>query len=103
MTFDPGLQAQRTTLAWTRTGVASGVLAALLLRGALRSGGGLAAASAAAAVVGTLAILGTGSRAFRPIRRLPGPQRPCDHRGVRVVTGIVILLGLLTAGSLFPF
>ena len=102
MTFDPGLQAQRTTLAWTRTGVASGVLAALLLRDALRSGGGLAAVSAGAAILGTLAILVTGSRAFRPLRRLPGGQRPCDHGGVRVVTGIVIVLGLITAGSVFP-
>ncbi len=100
MTVDPGLQVQRTTLAWTRTGVAAGVLAGLLLRHAVRAGGGMAAGTAAAAVLGALVILGTGSRAFRPLRRLSGPQRRCDYRGMRAVTGIVVLLGLLTAASL---
>ncbi|HZB21471.1 MAG TPA: DUF202 domain-containing protein [Blastococcus sp.] len=101
MTFDPGLQAQRTTLAWTRTGVAAGVLAALLLRGAVRSGGLFATVTAVAAVLGALAVLGTGSRAFRPVRRLAGQHRQCDYRGVRAVTVIVVLLGILTVGSLF--
>jgi hypothetical protein len=101
MTFDPGLQAQRTTLAWTRTGVAAGVLAALLLRNAVGSGSGFAAVTAASAALGALAILGTGSRAFRPLRRLSGEHRPCDYRGVQAVTAVVVLLGLLTVGSVF--
>ncbi len=100
MTIDPGLQTQRTTLAWTRTGVSGGVLTALLFRDAIRSDGALAAVTAAVAALGTLAILGIGSRAFRPLRRLSGAHRPCDYRGVRAVTGIVILLGLLILGSL---
>lgn len=99
MTPDRGLQGQRTTLSWTRTGIAAAVLAAILIRGAMTSGSGFAVAAAAFGVLGAAAILGLGSRAIRPIRRVSDPDRSCDYLGVRAVAGIVLVLGLLTVGT----
>lgn len=100
MSIDRGVQAERTTLAWTRTGIAAGVLAGLFVRQAVRTGSGFDAVAAAVCVLGAGAILGVGSRALRPLRRLPGDERPCDYRGVQVVTCTVLLLGFLTSASL---
>lgn len=95
----PGLQAQRTTLAWTRTGIAAAVLAGVLIRGAIKTGSAEAVVAAAAGVLAAIAILSLGSRTVRPIRRVPAPQRQCDYRGVQATTGIVLVVGLLAAGS----
>lgn len=100
MSPDAGLQPQRTTLAWTRTGIAAAVLAAVLIRGAIKTGSGEAVAAAAAGGLAAIAILALGSRSFRPLRRVPAPQRPCDYRGVQAATGIVLVVGVLTVGSL---
>lgn len=99
MSTDPGLQAQRTTLAWTRTGIAAAVLAGVLIRAAIKTGSGFDVAAAAVGLLSVPVILGLGSRAFRPPRRVTGPLRRCDQRGVQGVTGVALLLGVLTIGS----
>jgi hypothetical protein len=98
MSPEAGTQAQRTTLSWTRTGIAAGVLAAVLLRGAIATGPGIALAAAVVGAVGAVAILGLGSRMARRQRRVPGPHRTCDYRGTQVVTVVVVVIGFLTLG-----
>jgi hypothetical protein len=49
--------------------------------------------------LGSLTILGVGSRAIRPARRVPGRYRSCDSRAVQAVTAVVFAVGLLTAGT----
>lgn len=98
MSGDAGAQAQRTTLSWTRTGIAVGVLAAVLLRGAITRPSGVAVAAAVAGALGAVAVLGLGSRAVRAERRVPGPLRSCDYRGIQAATVVVAVLGALTVG-----
>lgn len=98
MSGGPGTQAQRTTLSWTRTGIAAGVLAAVLLRGAIAKGSGIAVAAAVVGAVGAVVVLGLGSRIARPQRRVPGPQRECDYRGIQAATIVAVLIALLTVG-----
>lgn len=59
MTRDPGLQPERTALAWTRTALASAACSLVLLHVAVRQGGGLATVPAVctAAVSVTLVTL----------------------------------------------
>lgn len=90
---DPGLQAQRTSLAWTRTSFAVLANGALLMLHDIahhRAGFGLAAGGIAI-IVAVLTYL-TGVRRQRVLARHPLPQRLTPHREVVVVTAAVLVL-----------
>ncbi|HEX2773971.1 MAG TPA: DUF202 domain-containing protein [Micromonosporaceae bacterium] len=87
MTRDPGLQPERTRLAWRRTALATGVVAVLLLRMAFLLGpaGALPAAAALAGWVACAAI------AYRRGGRMTERQPTAAGRTLAV-------LAMITAG-----
>jgi uncharacterized membrane protein YidH (DUF202 family) len=88
---DPGLQPERTALAWHRTSLGTVVLAALLIRNGMNSSAPLllAAGLCCAAVAVTTSV------AIRVPRRQAVPLLM-----MRVVTAEVVLAGLLTTAHL---
>ncbi|MDV3127106.1 DUF202 domain-containing protein [Mycobacterium sp. 21AC1] len=91
---DPGLQAQRTSLSWTRTSFAVLGNGALLMLHDIqdhRAGFGLAAA--AVAVVIALLVYLVGVRRQRTLARHPLPRNVRPVREVHVVTiGVLVLI-----------
>jgi len=90
---DPGLQAQRTSLAWTRTSFAVLANGAILMLHDIphhRAGFGLAAGGIAMAVA--LLTYRIGVRRQRVLARHPLPQRLTPHTEVMVVTMAVLTL-----------
>lgn len=57
MSEDPGLQPQRTTLAWTRTGIGAAALTGILIRNATTSGAVIDIVAATFAGAAALSIL----------------------------------------------
>jgi uncharacterized membrane protein YidH (DUF202 family) len=107
--FDPGLQGERTLLAWRRTALALGVASAVEARLALPVLG------AGAVVVGVLGVLGAAAayvaagRRYRRAHRtltaeavLPTGGAPfavlAATAGVLALGGLVYVLGLVTGG-----
>ncbi|MFY1633461.1 DUF202 domain-containing protein [Solwaraspora sp. WMMB335] len=84
---DPGLQPERTQLAWRRSALALTLVVVLTTRLAIERGGG-------AMVIGLLAILGWAAAVAYAYRRTRGPHRPAAGQ----IGHEVPLLGLLTAG-----
>jgi uncharacterized membrane protein YidH (DUF202 family) len=96
-----GLQAERTSLAWTRTSFAVLGNGALLLVKQLpyyRSPGALILAGIAAVVA--LVVYVVGLQRQRTLARRPLPRHITPRREVHVMGGLVIALTLLTVGWL---
>jgi uncharacterized membrane protein YidH (DUF202 family) len=96
---DPGLQAERTGLAWTRTTLALAGNAALIARGGLTThewlitGGGIVIGICAA----VLAVLG---RHHRIVREILGDRHPLEVSTMRLTTAVAVLAAVTVIGSL---
>ena len=96
MTPDPGASAERTRLAWRRTGLSAAVVALLAARPAFAPGAGPGAHLAAvAALAGWAGLVGL---AYRRAHGLEAdPPRP-GHRTITAYAAITVALAIL--GSL---
>ncbi|MFD7070707.1 DUF202 domain-containing protein [Streptomyces sp. NPDC059913] len=97
---DPGLQPERTRLAWRRTTLSCTVVLALAVKQALHAGAGPAAVVAAA--VGALAWLGMLVVAHRRVLRMRSARpRPMTVRGALAVAGCAVVLAGCATAMLF--
>ncbi|MER6823092.1 DUF202 domain-containing protein [Streptomyces cellulosae] len=93
---DPGLQPERTRLAWRRTTLAGTVVA--VLAGKAGVAGGASGSVLAAGAVCCVGWVGVLTVAHRRIRRLAGDSREPERLAVRWAVGVVVCV-LLTAGG----
>lgn len=84
---DPGLQPERTRLAWRRSALALTLVVLLTVRLAIDRGG-------PALLIGLLAVVGWAALIGYGYRRATGSRRPAAGQ----ISGEVPLLGLVTAG-----
>ncbi|MFV2020308.1 DUF202 domain-containing protein [Micromonospora sp. LOL_023] len=83
---DPGLQPERTRLAWRRSALSLTLVVLLTARLAVERGG-------AAIVIGLIAVVGWAALIGYAYRRATGARRPAAGQ----ISGEVPLLGLVTA------
>jgi hypothetical protein len=104
MSEDPGLQPQRTTLAWTRTAIACGAFAAIMIRQAVVSGRAVDIVAAALGGIITVSVLMLGRmRRDRIKARLADGHSPVVPHGIAAVTGltsaaaVIVVLSIATS------
>lgn len=90
--WDPGLQPERTALAWQRTALACAVAALALCRLAVHRASSPAAFAALAATVVALLSLASVRAGYRRTRRRLGDQQPIAGSGPALLTTVGILL-----------
>ena len=99
--LDPGLQAERTGLAWTRTTPAIADNAALVVRGGLSTHdrpitrGGILVGECAVVV----AVAGR-HRHDRIVREVRGDRHPLEVRTMRLTTAVTALAAVTVIGSM---
>jgi uncharacterized membrane protein YidH (DUF202 family) len=89
--IDPGLQAERTAMAWQRTALGVGAVGALLIHHA----GGVtwgAIPGALGLLVGLVLILASEGRYERTVHRVRSGQQATSRGLVRTLAGITVLL-----------
>ena len=94
MTVDPGLQPQRTALAWTRTGLAVFVNAFLVLRLGEQAGQPLTTALGIVLLLAAAGVIGIGLWRRRVLERTPAPTGP-----PAALTGTIVLVVWLACVS----
>jgi uncharacterized membrane protein YidH (DUF202 family) len=104
MTEDPGLQPQRTTLAWTRTAIGCGALTGFLVRNAVVTGRVVDVVGAALTATMTVLVLVLGRRRRDRIRAcLVAERSPLVPHAVVTVTALAsaaagaVIIGIVTA------
>jgi uncharacterized membrane protein YidH (DUF202 family) len=91
---DPGLQPERTAMAWTRTAVALAAVSLLFLRWVPQHGGA-AAVLAAAGVLAAVALAWTQRRRHpRRSAAFAGDAVPADLPHAAALTGLVVVVAL---------
>ncbi len=92
---DPGASAERTRLAWRRTGLSAGVVALLMLRHAFEPGAGLVIfLMVAAGLIGWALLVGISYRRARGLNAWP------PRRGERTVAAYALVTaGLSVVGT----
>lgn len=97
---DPGLQPQRTALAWTRTSLALFVNAALALRAGLKAHAPVLTALGVVLLVASAAGVACGAWRREQLRRLepPGAPAPSLLLAAVAVCWLAVLTGLLAVG-----
>ncbi|MFI9627911.1 DUF202 domain-containing protein [Streptomyces sp. NPDC052042] len=97
---DPGLQPERTRLAWRRTTLSCTVVALLAVRQALHAGAGPAAILAAAfSALAWLVFLGVAHR--RVLAMGAGRPRPLPASAALAAAACVVALAVFAAGMVF--
>jgi hypothetical protein len=97
----PGLQPQRTALAWTRTALGCGGLAAVMVRRAVLTGRVLDVIAAGLVTLAALGVFVIGRRRRRQIARaLATGRNPLLRSGIPAVSGLVGLSALAVIGML---
>jgi len=96
---DPGLQAERTRLAWQRTALAMGVCAALVLRLGIETGAVLSFVQAALLGAATILLLGIGVIRERQLAH-GGKRNPqtAPRRHVMAIAASSAILAALGTG-----
>jgi uncharacterized membrane protein YidH (DUF202 family) len=98
---DPGLQPQRTTLAWTRTGIGCAGLTGLLVRHAILTQRVLDVVAAALAAGAAVTVLALGRRRRDAIaKRLADGRTPVTPYGVIAVTLLVSMVAIVLLSSI---
>ena len=95
---DPGLQPERTALAWQRTAVGFLGAALLFLRWGSQHGPVVTVVTALAAVVAGWTFVSSRRRMRRVVTSFPGSVLPSAATEVLVLTGATVVLG---AGALW--
>jgi hypothetical protein len=100
MTEDPGLQPQRTTFAWTRTGIGCAALTGILIRHLVLTGRTIDIVATALAGVTTVLVLVLGRRRRKQIGdRLASGHSPVTHHGVVALTVLVSMAAIAVISS----
>ncbi len=99
--IDPGLQAERTMMAWQRTSLGVGAIGALLLH---HTGGRtlLAIPGAAGLLAALVLLVATEHRYVRTVRRVTAGEPASSQTLIRVVSGITVLLALAALVIVVP-
>lgn len=97
----PGLQVERTVLAWDRTTLALLANGALLFARHLRGAGGVALLPAVLALVAALLVAVLGRRRARRLRRRPATP-PGDRVALTVAGAAVVVVGMGVLAALVP-
>lgn len=95
----PGLQPERTGLAWQRTALVAGAVALLQVHAAAQSGWGSLTVPAAVTGATALALALVGGRRERLLRREPDPP-PLPATMIAGVTTLVATVALITLATL---
>ncbi|GAA1223334.1 hypothetical protein GCM10009665_12010 [Kitasatospora nipponensis] len=104
----PGLQAERTLLAWSRTGLLLAVNATLVLRAALRDGQPALAAVGAMLALAACGLFAFGLRRRRQLEPAPDPNgspsnpRPVGARALRTVAATVFVVAAACVWAVLP-